>query len=161
MTIEQLKQMKVGKEGRTGGFQLVLKRARKLKELDKGYLQEVLFVDQTGEIDGEVLLEKRIPLTSGKKIHIVVCWLQDGEKGKRLYVDQWNPVVLTADEYEAMREKEKGVEPDEDTVASMCRNTLIRHFIEGYTAHHGKPPEYTEEYREILDRWLGYNLLGQ
>src|SRR4030042_1028685 len=166
MTITQLLQMPVG--SKTGGFDLVVKRARKTTRIDeKTRLMEVIFIDNTAEINGEVHLEgcenKYILCPqSGMKIKVTVCWLQENEVGKKkLYVDQWGTYTVTADEWEAMRAEGKQAESDEDTVASMCRNTLIRHFIEGYTQHHGKPPECTDEYRKILDRWLGYNLFGK
>ena len=98
MTIKQLLEMPIDKEkSKCGGFQLTLKRARNTKPIGKKYLQEVVFEDETGEIDGAVLLHRYIPLISGHKINITVCWLQPAENknGKRLYVEQWRQVTIT------------------------------------------------------------------
>ena len=98
MTINQLLQMPIGVESRSGGFQLTVKVARKTVEVDKKYLQWVIFMDSTGEIPGEVSLPKYIPLKKYQRIHITVCWLQQGENGKKLYVDQWYPITITEEE---------------------------------------------------------------
>ena len=98
MTIKQLLDMPIGKEkSKCGGFQLTVKRARSTREHGKKYLQEVLWLDSSGEIPGEVLLPNYVPLQQNANINIVVCWLQQGEKGPKLYVEQWRPVQWSAE----------------------------------------------------------------
>lgn len=102
MTIEQLLQKEVGKENRTGGFELTIKKhPSKMVEIGKKWLQPVVFIDETGEIPGEILMAKRITLQKNWKIHITVCWLQNGEQGKKLYVEQWWLPTMSMAEYEA------------------------------------------------------------
>ncbi len=149
MTITQLLEIPVGKENRTGGFQLTLKRARKTKEVGKKYLQEVVFVDISGEIDGEVLLPKYVPLHSGHTIKVTVCWLQPAENksGKKLYVEQWEQVQWTADEYEASRgmNYSSSEQNSELVVRSMIRHGIV-------TAHRrkvGLDKDLTDEQKKI------------
>jgi len=98
MTIKQLLDMPIDKEkSRCGGFQLTVKRARNTRKHGKKYLQEVLLLDSSGEIPSEVLLPNYVPLQNNININIIVCWLQPGEKGAKLYVEQWSPVKWTAE----------------------------------------------------------------
>jgi len=146
ITIEQLKKKPIGKDHRVGGFQLTVKRARSTREHGKKYLQEVLWLDSTGEIPGEILLEKRIPLQNNANITIVVCWLQDGEDGKKLYVEQWKHVEWSADGYEASRGMSYlSDREDESVVRSMIRHGIV-------TAHRrkvGLDIKLTDEQKEI------------
>jgi hypothetical protein len=119
---------------KTGGFDLVVKRARKTKRID----EKTRLHDTTAEIVGELRIEgcankqMHIP-QSGHKIRIIVCWLQDAEKGKRLYVDQWKLHTWTADEFEASRgmNYSSSDREDEAVVRSMIRHGIV-------TAHRHK-----------------------
>jgi len=93
MTIKQLFEMPLGKENRTGGFNLIIKTARKILEHDGKYVQGVVFTDETGDIDGDVSLPRYIPLQRTQGIRITVCWLQPTSDGKKLYVEQWYPLT--------------------------------------------------------------------
>ena len=161
MTIEQLLQMPMGKENRTGGFQLTVKVARKTVKINQKHLQWVVFMDETGEIPGEVLLPKYNPLIKNQKIHITVCWLQAGEKGKKLYVDQWYPITYTSDEgiaaYEAGKKNYSPPDEYEDDIEGRCLTWHIAAFIEGYVTKTGQLPECTDENQETLKKWVKFN----
>ena len=93
MSITQiLKHNEFGQENRTGGIQVVVKTARSTIKHDKKLLQQVVLSDLSGDIPADISLPSNTPLTKNQRINIVVSWLQPGEKGPKLYVDQWFPV---------------------------------------------------------------------
>ena len=105
MTIKQLLDMPIGEK--TGGFELTVKKyPSKMVEVGKKKIQPVTFIDETGEMIGDVLGAKFGAIHKGYKIHITVGIIQNGEKGKKLYVEQWWVPSMTADEYEAKKAKE-------------------------------------------------------
>lgn len=111
MTIKQLLEMPVDKEkSRTGGFMLTVKVARTVRTEGKMKLQWVVLSDTTGEILADINLPQtghviqRGPLQSKESIKIVVCWLQPGEKGPKLFVDQFIRITQTVDEYYETKE---------------------------------------------------------
>ena len=134
MTIKQLLDMPIDKEkSKCGGFQLTVKVARKTVEVDRKHLQWVVFMDETGEIPGEVSLPKsNAYLNKGQPIHITVCWLQPGEKGPKLYVDQWYPITQTVDEYEARYHADWG---SQDVSEAMEWQAVRREEIKGKCRH--------------------------
>ena len=93
MTIKQLLEMPIDKEkSMCGGFQLTVKRARSTRKVDGKTLQEVEWSDATGEMPGDVLMpnpKQCSSLTRAAIINVVVCWLQPGVDGPKLYVEQW------------------------------------------------------------------------
>lgn len=100
MTIKQLLEMPIDEEkSKCGGFQLTVRIARKTISHGKKHLQAVAFIDDVGdEMPGDVVLPKYIPLCKNAKIHITVCWIKQGESGKKLWVDQWYPVTMTEED---------------------------------------------------------------
>ena len=146
ITIEQLRRNPIGKEHRTGGFQLSIKRARKTVEHGKKWLQEVLFLDSTGEIPGEILLPKYIPVHKGANIAITICWLQDGEDGKKLYVEQWKHVEWSADGYETSRGMNYSSDREDESVV----RSMIRHgIVDAHRCKTGLDKKLTDEQMEI------------
>ena len=102
MTIEQLLKMPIGEK--TGGFELTVKKfPSKIVEVGKKKLQPVTFIDETGEMPGEVLSAKYGAIQKGYKIHITVGIIQNGENGKKLYVEQWWLPTMSVAEYEASK----------------------------------------------------------
>lgn len=154
MTIEELLKRPIGKEYRTGGFQLTVKRSRSVRESGKKYLQEVLFLDSTGEMNGEVLLPKYVPLQNSANINIIICWNQTGEKKAKLYVEQWSHVQWSAEGFEASRNHSI---PDDYDIEGRCLTWHIAAFIEGYTAKTGQLPECNEDNQTKLRRWVKFN----
>ena len=108
-TIKQLLDMSIGQK--VGGFELTVKKyPSKMVEVGKKKIQPVTFIDETGEMIGDVLSAKYGAIQKGYKIHITVGVIQNGETGKKLYVEQWWLPSITVDEYEAKREAEKAKE---------------------------------------------------
>jgi len=93
ITIKQLLEMPIDKEkSKCGGFQLTVKTARKTRKVDGKTVQQVVLSDSSGEIPGDIFMhnpKQRSYLPRTTIINVVVCWLQPGEAGPKLYVDQW------------------------------------------------------------------------
>ena len=169
MTITQLLQRPIGQENRTGGFQLTVKIARKTVDVGKKHLQWVIFMDETGEIPAEVNLPKRnTTIQKSERIHITVCWLQPGEKGKKLYVDQWYPVTQTVDEYEARYHADWG---SQDVSEAMEWQAVRREEIKGKCRHgiscsfiRSSQEIYLEpmpDLKEIINKWVDFIVTGE
>jgi len=172
MTITQLLEMPTGVDNRTGGFQLTVKVARKTVEIDKKHLQWVVFMDETGEMPGEVSLPKYIPLKKYQRIHITVCWLQPGENGKKLYVDQWYPITCSSDEgisaYEAHYHSDWG-SPDtseamewqavrREEIKGKCRHGVSCAYIRGLKSGFVSP---TKTIKKIINEWVDFIVTGE
>ena len=88
MKIEQLLKQLIGREIRSLTF--TIKTAGKLWQVDNDWHQEIVLVDDTGEMLADVLLGKRIPLPRGSQIHIFAATVQDavhlGKDKKKLAV---------------------------------------------------------------------------
>jgi len=125
-TIKELLEKPIGKEYRTGGFQLAIKTARKMVDIDNKILQGVVFIDDTGEIQGEVSLQRHIPLQRTQKIYLTICWLQNGEKGKKLYVEQWYPVTITEAELGCKYQPDWGPEDSEAMEWAAARREEVK-----------------------------------
>ena len=167
MTIKQLLEMPIGVESRSGGFQLTVKVARKTVEVDKKYLQWVVFMDSTGEIPGEVSIASRArALQKNQPIHITVCWLQQGEKGKKLYVDQWYPITQTLDEYEARYHSDWGSqeiteamewqEVRREEIKGKCRHGVVCAMIQS-----GVNIYEVDKHKEIINKWVDFIVTGE
>ncbi len=103
MNIKQLLEMPNGY--RVGGFDLVIKTAKKKMQLPgekhqkegTGWIHKVVLMDMTGEIWADVHIGKNIPLIAGRSIHITICEVQDSEHlnkpCKKLLVSQFTQPV--------------------------------------------------------------------
>ena len=162
-TIEQLSKRPLGKEHRTGGFRLTLKRARNTKEFGTKYLQEVLFMDDTGEIPGEILLPKYNPIQSGYTINIVICWLQEGEKGPKLYVEQWTQDSWSADGYEASRTMNyDSFSPEEEfIIRGKVRHGVVCAMIKTGQITKGEAPINDAKVKDCVNRWVDFIMTGK
>lgn len=135
MTIKQLLEMPIGKESRGGGYELTVKYPRKAVEHKGKWLQAVVFVDDTGEIPGEILLEKYVPVQKGYKIHVTVAWIQASESGKKLYVEQWYLNSMTMAEFEAKQFDQREMSYGEpiNIVRGKCKMHIVCSFIKAGT----------------------------
>ena len=96
ITIEQLKSMP--NNYKTGGFLMAIKTAKKMWQVKDIWYQQILLMDETGEILADVKLGKGYtPLSGYKQIKIIVCIIQesfpDGKKKKsekKLLIDQFD-----------------------------------------------------------------------
>ena len=154
MTIKQLLEMPI--DQKTGGFELTVKKyPSKMVEVGKKYIQPVVFIDETGEIPGEILMAKRITIQKGWKIHITVGIIQNGENGKKIFVDQWWLPTMTVAEYEAknfdIQQEFKYGEPI-NIVRSKCAYGLVR----DYRALHDFDEKLSEEVKKIIESDIDY-----
>lgn len=93
MNIEQILNMPVGQK--FGGFDVVIKTAKKRWELDGAWMQQIIITDETGDALADVNIKKNIPLRRGSSLYIIVGEVQQGvtEVGsvsqKKIYIDQF------------------------------------------------------------------------
>ena len=160
MTIEELSKMPLGKEHRTGGFRLTVKRQRSVREHGKKYLQEILWMDDTGEIAGEILLPKRIPLQNNANIHITICWLQQGEKGPKLYVEQWTPVTMTELDVCTQRANFND-EIQYGEPLPVIKSKVRMHVVCSHRRWHGLDEKLTQEQKSIANDDVDFIMTGE
>jgi len=165
MTIKQLLDMPVGKENRTGGFQLTVKVARKTVTVDNKQLQWVVFMDETGEIPGEVSLPKYIPLIKNQRINIIICWLQPGEHGKKLYVEQYQPILGPSEPEEFRINSAWGPDDAEalawtearrEEVKGKCRHGVVCSMLQA-----GTKCFEIEKHKEIINKVVDFIVTGE
>jgi len=155
-TIKQLLDMSIGQK--VGGFELTVKKyPSKMVEVGKKKIQPVTFIDETGEMIGDVLSAKYGAIQKGYKIHITVGIIQNGEKGKKLYVEQWWLPTMSMAEYEAkqfdFQQDMKYGEPI-NIVRGKCKNGLVRE----YRAKNGFGENLPEEVKAIMEKDVDYIL---
>lgn len=103
MTIADILKYPIGR--RFGGCDLEVKHARKLRNpKDKGiWYQEVVLVDETGEITADIKVGKRTALHRMNEIHLIVAEIQQCEGGKKIYIDQFSqPTQSEPDEWKPL-----------------------------------------------------------
>lgn len=114
LTIKELKAMPIGyKVG--GGFLMTVKHTKKSMQKDNklkaqsGWTQQVVFYDDTGDMLADINIKTYSPLKKGQQIKCIVCEIRDNytrQGDKLLYVDQFEQVTMTVDEFEAMQDEE-------------------------------------------------------
>jgi len=109
MKIKDILKNPVGQK--LGGFNLTIKTAKKKWEGDSGWVHQVLVSDDTGEMLVDVNIVKNIPLHRGETFRVVVAEVQQGEKGKKLYVFEYKRIVQIGEPEELY-----GIESDWDKV---------------------------------------------
>ena len=123
-TIKQLQNMPVGT--RVGGFDKTIKTAKKMWQVDDVWFQQVLLMDETGEMLADVRIgSKRIQLQRTQEIHITVVEIREGEKGEFLYIEQYHPLTTTEPPYTP------NFTGDERVVRSKIKCWLIASAIQG------------------------------
>ena len=171
MAIKQLLENPIGPENRTGGFQVTIKTARKNRKVDGKTLQQVVLSDSSGEIPGDIFMpnpRQRSYLPRATVINVVVCWLLPGENGPILYVDQWFLPKGDGEGYPVYRNGVRGygdLPPDfceeDESIPSMCRNSVVREFVGGFTQNKGCPPKCIKEYKDIINEWVDFIMTGE
>lgn len=143
---------------RTGGFELTIKKHPcKRIEIGKKWLQPAVFIDETGEIPGEILMTKPVTLQKNWKVHITVCCLQSTGDGKKLYVEQWWLPTMTMAEYEAKQydfQQEMRYGEPINIVRGKCKNGLVRE----YRAINGFEKALPENVKAIINNDVDYIL---
>jgi len=164
MTIKQLLEMPIDKDkSKCGGFQLTVKRARSTREHGKKYLQEVLLLDSSGEIPGEVLLPNYVPLQNNANINIIVCWLQPGEKGPKLYVEQWSPVKWSAEgQAEPRTSYNEDMQYGEPLhiVKSKVKMHVVCAMIQASGLREGMPT-CNDSFKKDINEWVEFIVTGE
>jgi len=156
MTIKQLLDMPIGQK--VGGFELTVKKyPSKMVEVGKKKIQPVTFIDETGEMVGDVLNAKYGAIHKGYKIHITVGVIQNGEKGKKLFVEQWWIPSITADEYEAIKAKEfrqQVFDPEEEyIVQSKVRMHVVCSIL--------TTGNFEDLDKEFINKWVDFIMTGE
>ena len=104
MTIKQLLEMPIAEK--VGGFELSIKTFKKTFQVGKGWFQQVILMDSTGEMPADVNIGKQgNPLRGrAKSLKIVVCEVQEaeylGKDRKKLLVHEYTIPTITVDEWE-------------------------------------------------------------
>lgn len=100
-TIKNLQEMPAGQG--TGGYAFSIKTAKKKWSVKGMWWQQVILMDETGEMPADVKIGKNIPLVSGSQIYITVANIHDaeylGKDRKKLVVDQFTIPTQTVDDY--------------------------------------------------------------
>ena len=130
-TIKNLQEMPIGQG--TGGYTLSIKTAKKKWSVKDVWWQQVIIMDETGEMPADVKIGKNIPLVSGSQIYITVAHVQNaeylGKDRKKLVVDQFTIPTQTIDEYQSKQD-----EMDKEVkliVESKVRCWLVSSSIQG------------------------------
>ncbi len=179
MAIKQLLERELGQENRMGGIQVVVKTARSTVPHGKKLLQQVVLSDLSGDAPADVSLPANVPLVKGQRINIVVCWLQPGEKGPKVYVDQWFPVRLDAEgneiiingqksfpsygyddkeEWEVRRDDAK--KEEDRVIRSKVRYGLSCAYMGG-TPTDSLPANPTDDLKRTISLWVDFIMTGE
>ena len=113
ITVKQLRQMPIGQRI-GGGFVLTVKMTKKSVQLpNKKYIHSVVLCDETGEMLADFVgpPNSYLPMKKGGQVKIIVAEIQElvlkaGNDGMKLYVEQFETLTQTLDEYEAEIEVE-------------------------------------------------------
>ncbi len=93
MTIAQLLSMPV--DTKVGGFDVIVKTAKKKWQVGDKWIHQVLLMDETGEMLADVNIGINKPMIRGQKFRVIVSEIQAAEKGIKLYVDQFQIETIT------------------------------------------------------------------
>jgi len=178
MTLEELQQLPHGTE--IVGFSLVIKTARDtFVDGDEKAWQEVLFMDRTGEMSGQILLPDYSPSDDGSKydqrkkvppkvwrskerVFIIEGEIQDSDirrkMGKKLVVTECRDmnVQLTYDQYDDLSEAEgkSAREARHREIRGKCMTLFIQSYIEGMAVWSGSLAQPDSKTEDILEAWV-------
>jgi len=163
MNIEQLKQMPVGtKTG--GGFKLAVKTIKKAWQIKDIWFQQIVLMDETGEILADVKLGKNCNNLRGKignEIKAVVCEIQDseymGKPCKKLYIDQWDYDVFRGDPADML----DPIVKDYEIVKDAEIRSKIRCWLVAAAIQNGATIQPTENSKNWINAWVDYVMTGE
>lgn len=151
MTIKQLLAMPVG-EKVGGGFSLAVKTFKKSWQVNKKWIQQIILMDETGEMPADVNLGLHCNTLRGKlgkEIKVVVAEIQNaeylGSDRKKLYIDQYDYDVWVgeppsdAENWQVMKESE---------IKGKIRHGLCCAFIQSNTDN---PLNIKEQINELTE----------
>lgn len=157
MTIRQLLNMPTNIRINPGT--LTIKTAKKKWQVEDVYWQQVILMDETGEIPADVKIGKYLPLNGKKQINIIVAEIQEaeylGKDRKKLVVDQFSIPTQTIDELESKQD-----EIDKE-VKLVVRSKIKCWQVAGYLSQQGINPSDAKKFAqsteldEIVDAIIG------
>ena len=146
-TIVQIKSWPLGQKG--GGFAVVIKTAGKTWQLPESqlWMQKTVIQDETGEMRADFFIRTYSPIISGGQYHITIGIVQEDVKyGKKFYVDQFQTITQTADDYD--RDVQIAMDNREREIRSKIKCWLV-------SAVEGRRDVEDEDYPRI-DRHVEY-----
>ena len=159
MTIKQLLEMPIGQK--TGGFELTVKKyPSKMVEVGKKKIQPVMFIDETGEMLGDVLNAKFGAIHKGYSVHITVGIIQNGEKGKKLYVEQWWLPTMSMAEYEAKQYDFKQ-EIQYGEPLHIVKSKVKMHVVCALLNREKAPTANDSKMEEYINAWVDFIVTGE
>ncbi|MGR3292515.1 MAG: hypothetical protein ACUZ9M_00700 [Candidatus Scalindua sp.] len=166
ITIRQLKAMPEGTSA--GGYELVIKTAKKKWQEKDCWFQTALLTDETGDMLATVRLGKYNPLISKTTIHIIIGQIQttivsvnkQEIKEPLLFIDQFTVPSITAGEYEDEKSQyleDKRIE-DEVVVRSKVRCLIVCSILEGFLAKHPDRliPKLSDKDKETILEYVDF-----
>ena len=164
--IKDLKQMAAGTE--IVGLPLTIKTARQtFRDTDGNVIQEVVFIDSSGEMTGHILLEDETARWQSKtNLCIMKAVIQDTDERKKeankLFVfecfDAATP--LTYDQKQELY-AEDWQKLQQEQIKGKIRHGLCCSFIEGYVRLHGFMPNIVESRKTMIKEWQDFILTGE
>jgi hypothetical protein len=138
---------------------LTIKTAKKKWQVKDVWWQQVILMDETGEMPADVKLGKYLPLDGKKLISIIVAEVQNaeylGKNRKKLVVEQFTIPTQTVDEFQSKQD-----EMDKE-VRLIVRSKIKCWQIAGYLSQPGITPHDAKffakslELDEIVDAIIG------
>ena len=87
ITIKELQDAEAGQK--IGGFKKTIKKTKKLWQVGKHWIHQVVLMDETGEMLADVKVGGYNPLIRNTEIIIVTAETRDADVGRILYVDEF------------------------------------------------------------------------
>ncbi len=167
--------MPIDKEkSKCGGFQLTVKTARKNRKVDGKTVQQVVLSDPSGEIPGDIFMSNPKQcsyLPRATVINILVCWLQPGENGPKLYVDEWFLPKTDGEGNPVYRNGIRGYgdlppdyyDPEEEYITrSKIRMHIVCAMIQAPFNNSGcEPWKFNKEGREFVNKVVDFIMTGE
>ncbi len=181
MTLEELKQLAHGTK--LDSIILVIKTARKPFEVndDNGdqWWQEVVFMDASGEMPGEILIGSYTPEVGTKnenrtmphnvwrskqKIYLVSGEIHDadvrGKEGRKIKIFEARDmaVQLTFDQFNEIShaETQDQLAGRDDEIKGKCKTLFIMHFIGAYARTKGCVPALDDVDKIRINKWVDF-----
>jgi len=163
MTIIQLLAMPIG-EKVGGGFPMAIKTFKKSWQVNKRWIQQIILMDETGEMPADVNLGLHCNTLRGKigkEIRVVVAEIQNaeylGNDRKKLYIDQYDydswvgEPPSEAEEWQEMRTNE---------IKGKIRHGLSCSLMQT-TSTNDLPTSPTAELKKIILEWQEFIMTGE
>ena len=157
MKIEQIKIQPIGQRFNPGT--LSIKTAKKKWQVKDIWWQQVIVMDETGEMPADVKIGGFKPLDGSRVITVIVAEVQEaeylGKDRKKLLVDQFSIPTQTVDEFQSKQD-----EIDKE-VKLIVRSKIKCWQVAGYLSQQGVTPHdakffaKSKELDEVVDAIIG------